>query len=112
MSKLDEMLNNLLKVPETLEECIAYIKKNPMMSSTIEDMAFKQTVVNVLVLANLVTENDFNASVIHFKEQLFEEFGKELLKEIEEMKQEDDEEEYDDSDDWDDWRDDKNIPQA
>jgi len=107
--KLEEMLEEFLKLPATLEEAIAYIKKNPVLSNTIEDMAFKQTLVNVLILAGIVSENDFNASVNHFKEQLYEEFGKELLKESEKVRAE---EEAETDVDWDDWPNDKNIPQA
>jgi hypothetical protein len=107
--KLEEMLEEFLRLPATLDEAIAYIKKNPVLSNTIEEMAFKQTIVNVLILAGIVSENDFNASVNHFKEQLYEEFGKELLKESEKVRAE---EEAEADDDWDEWSNDKNIPQA
>ena len=106
------MLEEFLKLPATLEEAIAYIKKNPMLSNTIEDMAFKQTIVNVLILAGIVTENDFNASVNHFKEQLYEDFGRELLKEADQVRAEEEADELE-NDDWDDWSNSgHNIPQA
>lgn len=79
--KLDKLLEELLNLPKTLEEAVTYVKKNPVMKTTIDEMAFKQTVINLLIAAGLVSENDFNASVEYFKNQLYEEFGKELLEE-------------------------------
>jgi len=100
----DKLLEDFLRLPQTLEEAIEYVKNNPVMNATIEDLAFKQTVINVLILAGLVSENDFNASVEHFKNQLYEDFGKELLRESVEVeaKEKQLEEESDIDTDWDD----------
>lgn len=100
----DKLLEEFLRLPKTLDEAIEYVKKNPVMNSTIEDMAFKQTVINVLILAGLVSENDFNASVEHFKNHLYEEFGKELLRESIEFEEKEKQlqEENDEDTDWDD----------
>ena len=75
----EKFLADFLTVPKTLEEAITYVKNNTMLNSMVEDIAFKQTVLNILVAAGLVSENDFNASVGFFRNNLYEEFGKELL---------------------------------
>ena len=75
-----------LKTPETLEETIEYLKKDPVCQTTIEDLAFKQVVLNILIAAGIVTENDFNASVSHFKEVLTESFAENILKRVQELK--------------------------
>lgn len=96
----DKLLEEFLRLPKTLDEAIEYVKKNPVMNNTIEDMAFKQTIVNVLILAGLVSENDLNASIEHFKNQLYEEFGKELLREAQEFEEKENQEK--DDEDWED----------
>ena len=56
--KLDEILNELaeaIKLPETKEEAIAYIQKDPSCLAFIEDMAFRQVIINVLVAANIIS---------------------------------------------------------
>ena len=57
--KLDEILNELaeaIKLPETKEEVIDYIKKEPSCLAFVEDMAFRQVVINILVAANIISE--------------------------------------------------------
>ena len=81
-----ESLIEALKTPETLEETIEYLKKDPVCQTTIEDLAFKQVVLNILIAAGIVTENDFNASVSHFKEVLTESFAENILKRVQELK--------------------------
>ena len=78
----DELFKALLetfKAPETLEEAIDYVKKDPGCQLTIEELAFKQVVVNILVAAGIVSEKDFNDSVRHFKESLTRGFAEKLL---------------------------------
>ena len=82
---IDDLLNGFLKMPKTHEEAVNYIKKFPTMKASIEDMAFKQTVINILILAGLVTENDLNASVKHFEDQLYDQFANELLDMVDEI---------------------------
>ncbi len=85
--KFDDLLNGFLKMPKTKEEAVNYIKKFPSMAASVEDMAFKQVVINTLILAGIVTENDLNASLKHFEEKLYEEFAEELLKMVDELEQ-------------------------
>ena len=108
--KLDEILNELaeaIKLPETKEEAIAYIKKEPNCLALVEDMAFRQVVINILVAANIISEEDFNDSVSHFKALFLDKFADELLEKIKEaktdLKYDDDQDCDDDEDDFDDW---------
>ena len=118
--KLDEILNELteaLKIPETKEEAIAYIQKDPSCLAFVEDMAFRQVVINILVAANIVSEEDFNNSVSHFKALFLDKFADELLEKIKaakaDLKYNDDQDCDDDEDDFDDWLDEcKKIYQA
>ena len=111
--KLDEILNELaeaIKLPETKEEAIDYIKKDPSCLAFVEDMAFRQVVINILVAANIVSEKDFNESVSHFKALFLDMFADELLEKIKAAKADleynDDQDYADDEDDFDDWPDD------
>ena len=112
--KLDEILNELaeaIKLPETKEEAIAYIQKDPSCLAFIEDMAFRQVVINILVAANIISEKDFNESVSHFKALFLDKFADELLEKIKATEADlkyDDDQDYadDDEDDFDDWLDD------
>ena len=111
--KLDEILNELaeaIKLPETKEEAIAYIKKDHSCLAFVEDMAFRQVVINILVAANIVSEKDFNDSVSHFKDLFLDKFADELLEKIKaaktDLKYSDDQDCTDDEDDFDDWLDD------
>ena len=57
--KLDEILDELaeaIKLPETKEEAIAYIQKDPSCLAFVEEMAFRQVIINVLVAANIISE--------------------------------------------------------
>ena len=113
--KLDEILNELaeaIKLPETKEEAIAYIQKDPSCLAFVEDMAFRQVVINILVAANIVSEEDFNDSVSHFKALFLDKFADELLERIKaaetnlELEDGDDQDYTNDEDDFDDWLDD------
>ena len=116
--KLDKILNELaeaIKLPETKEEAIAYIKKDPSCLAFVENMAFRQVIINILVAANIVSEEDFNNSVSHFKALFLDKFADELLEKIKaaepDLKYNNDQDcDDDDKDDFDDWLDDdKNI---
>ena len=118
--KLDEILNELaeaIKLPETKEEAIDYIKKEPSCLAFVEDMAFRQVIINILVAANIISEKDFNDSVSHFKALFLDKFADELLEKIKaaktDLKYNDDQDYDNDEDDFDDWlNDDKKIYQA
>lgn len=99
-----EQLMENFKVPETLEEAIAYINKDPSMQSLVEEMAFRQVVVNILVAANIITEKDFNESVAHFKKLFTKSFAQELLDKIDDFNEKFPPEKTDDDeeDEWDD----------
>ena len=104
----EDLLNGFLKMPKTKEEAKAYIKKFPSMRASVEDMAFRQTVINVLILSGAVTENDLNASIKHFEDQLYEEFATELLNMVDELEKAADKAEIDEEQvEEDDWEDDK-----
>ena len=113
--KLDEILNELaeaIKLPETKEEAIAYIQKEPNCLAFVEDMAFRQVIINILVAANIISEKDFNDSVSHFKALFLDKFADELLERIKaaetnlELEDDDDQDYTNDEDDFDDWLDD------
>ena len=111
--KLDEILNELaeaIKLPETKEEAIAYIQKDPSCLAFVEEMAFRQVVINVLVAANIISEKDFNDSVTHFKSLFLDKFADELLERIKaakaDLKYNDNQDCNDDEDVFDDWLDD------
>ena len=111
--KSDEILNEsaeAIKLPETKEEAIAYIQKDHSCSAFVEEMAFRQVVINILVAANIVSEKDFNESVSHFKALFLDKFADELLEKIKaakaDLKYDDDQDYADDEDDFDDWLDD------
>lgn len=83
--KLEDLFSSLLdtfKVPETLEEAINYINTDPSMQSLVEEMSFRQVVINVLVAANIISEKDFNESVKYFKTLFTKSFAEELLSKI------------------------------
>ena len=118
--KLDEILNELaeaIKLPETKEEAIDYIKKDPSCLAFVEEMAFRQVIINILVAANIISEEDFNDSVSHFKALFLDRFADELLEKIKaakaDLKYNDDQDCDDDEDNFDDWLDNgKKIYQA
>ena len=107
--KLDKILNELaeaIKLPETKEEAIAYIQIDHSCLSFIEDMAFRQVIINVLVAANIISEKDFNESISHFKALFLDKFADELLEKIKAAKTDlkyNDDQDCDDEDDFDDW---------
>lgn len=77
-----EALTQGLKVPETIEEALDYIGKDPVCQTTIEDLAFKQVVLNILVAAGIVSEDDFNRSINQFKSMIAQSFAENLLKKM------------------------------
>jgi len=74
-----KILTDAIKTPETVEEAIEYIKNDPVCQTTIEDLAFKQVVVNTLVASGIVTEEDFNKSIGYFKGLITKNFAENLL---------------------------------
>ena len=106
--KFEDLLNGFLKMPKTHEEAKEYIKKFPNMKASVEDMAFRQVIINTLILSGLITENDLNASMKHFEDQLYDEFADELLAMVDELEKAQDKEleevdlPEDDEDDWED----------
>ena len=90
IKKINEIVNELLKMPETKEEAIKRVKQSPNLKAMAEELAFRQAVVNVLILSGVVSENDLNASLKHFEEQIYEQFAEELLDMIDEAKKEQD----------------------
>ena len=114
---LDE-LSDAFKVPETKEEAIAWINKDANSQTLIEEMAFRQVVVNILVASNIISEKDFNDSIVHFKKLFTEKFAEEMLSKINDFNRKYDKAlsendlDEDEDDDWE-WRDDDgHIPQA
>ena len=79
-------------------------------NDVVEEMAFRQVIINILVAANIVSEKDFNESVSHFKALFLDMFADELLEKIKAAKADleynDDQDYADDEDDFDDWLDD------
>lgn len=113
--KFEDLLNGFLKMPKTHEEAKEYIKKFPNMKASVEDMAFRQVIINTLILSGLITENDLNASLKHFEDELYNEFADELLKMVDELENAKDIqlEEVDlPEDDEDDWPSDREIGKA
>ena len=114
---LDE-LSDAFKVPETKEEAIDWINKDPSSQTLIEEMAFRQVVINILVAANIISEKDFNDSIIHFKKLFTERFAEEMLAKIDDFNKQynispADNLPEDEDDDWDDWpKDGKKIYKA
>ena len=87
--KWDEFFDQLtkaLKTPETLEDAMEYIQKDPACQVTIEDLAFKQVIINILVAAGIISEKDFNDSVAHFKNLLTKNFAEKLLANVNKIK--------------------------
>ena len=76
---LIRMLAESADMPKTPEEALEYISRDPACQSTIEELAFKQTIINILIASGLVTENDFNASINHFKGAFAQEFAEHLM---------------------------------
>ena len=119
--KLDEILNELaeaIKLPETKEEAIDYIKKEPSCLAFVEDMAFRQVVINILVAANIISEKDFNDLILQFNTLFIDKFAEELLEKLNAARtklklENNDQDSADDEDDFDDWPgSDKKIYQA
>ena len=81
LDKIDVEIEKLFSI-DSLDQAKAYIKKSKSTVALAEDLAFKQTVLNVLFLSGVVTENDFNASFEHFKEEMLDTYAKALLEEI------------------------------
>lgn len=75
-------LAKLLKAPETVDEAMDYIRRDANCSAVIEDMAYKQVVLNVLVAAGIVSEKDFNDSIAHFREAFIRSFAESMMRTI------------------------------
>lgn len=83
--KWDDIFNALtqgLETPKTVEEALAYIGQDPVCQTTIDDLAFKQVVLNILVAAGIVSETDFNRSINQFKGMIAQSFAENLLKKM------------------------------
>ena len=119
MEDFKKLLEDFLKLPADIKEATSMVKRSAYIRSAAEEIAFRQTVINILVLAGIVTENDFNASVAHFKEKAFDDFAKKLLQESQLIKEQnitiddlfDDDEDEDQEDDTD-WPETDDIAQA
>lgn len=83
--EFEDLLNGFLKTPKTREEAKEYIKNFPGVKAGVEEAAFRRTVTNALILSGLITENDFDASVRHFEEEMYDELADELLNMVGEL---------------------------
>ena len=86
---LDEMLKDLLEkmeTPKTVEDALQLIKSDPVCQATLEELAFKQTVTNILIAAGLVSEADFNQSANYFKDMFARQYAENLIKRLQELK--------------------------
>ena len=108
-------IDDLLNI-KTVEEAKKYVLANPQLQMSAETMAFRQTILNILLVAGLVTENDFNAAIEHFKDEANNIFASKLLEEVKKANEElkdlnldqlkkifdgkDDDEEEDEKPDW------------
>lgn len=113
--EFEDLLNGFLKTPKTKEEAKEYIKNFPGVKAGVEEAAFRRTVTNALILSGLITENDFDASVRHFEEELYDELADELLAavgELEKAEEAEPEETGLPDDDEEDWSDGKEIAKA
>lgn len=114
--KFEDLLNGFLKMPKTHDEAKEYIKKFPSMKASVEEMAFRQVIINTLILSGLITENDFNASIKHFEEELYDEFADELLNMVDELEKAKEAElekvDLPDDDDEEDWLSDREVAKA
>jgi len=95
-------LSDAFKVPETKEEAIDWVNNDPSSQTLIEEMAFRQVVVNILVAANIISEKDFNDSVAHFKKLFTDKFAEEMLSRISEFREKYDGADDESGDEWDD----------
>ena len=77
-----QQLLETLKAPETVEEAINFVQQDPSCQAVIEDMAYKQVVLNILVAAGIVSEKDFNDSVNHFKGILTRGFAEKIMQNL------------------------------
>lgn len=109
---ITKFLEDILQLPKTEEAALKYVKDNPVLKSSVEELAFKQTIKSILILAGIVTENDFDLSCEHFKNNLYESLAKELLEAAQQFEEEMRAEEEKEDDDWDDWPDNGHLPQA
>ena len=80
-------INDLLNI-KTVEEAKKYVLANPQLQMSAETMAFRQTILNILLVAGLVTENDFNAALEHFKDEANNIFASKLLEEVKKANEE------------------------
>ena len=97
-----------LKIPQTVDEAIKVLENDEASQVIIEDMAWKQTVLNILVASKIVSEEDFTATITHFKNLFTKQFAEKMIENLEAhkkavaLKQRTDDLDFLDSDDSDD----------
>ena len=72
-----------LKIPQTVDEAIKVLENDEASQVIIEDMAWKQTVQNILVVSQLVSEEDFAATITHFKNLFTKQFAEKMIENLE-----------------------------
>lgn len=72
-----------LKIPQTVDEAIKVLENDEASQVIIEDMAWKQTVQNILVVSQLVSEEDFAATITHFKKLFTKQFAEKMIENLE-----------------------------
>ena len=76
------------KLPETIEEAIDYVNSSELYQATIDDLAFKKVVTNVLITSGLVTDEDFDSSINYFKDQLTRKYAESVLEQANRLRME------------------------
>ena len=72
-----------LKIPQIVDEAIKVLENDEASQVIIEDMAWKQTVQNILVVSQLVSEEDFAATITHFKKLFTKQFAEKMIENLE-----------------------------
>jgi len=72
-----------LKIPQTVDEAIKVLENDEASQVIIEDMAWKQTVLNILIASNTVSEEDFTATITHFKKLFTKQFAEKMIENLE-----------------------------
>ena len=95
----DDIFEEFIKPPKDLKEAEEQLRKMPTVQDKVAEMAFRQTVINILILSGAVKENDLNASLKHFEDSLYQQFAKDYMelcekaaKKLKEVELEDEEE--------------------
>ena len=71
-----------LKVPQTVDDAIKFLEADDASQAIIEDMAWKQTVLNVLVASKVVSEKDFSMTVDHFIKLFTRQFAEKMIENL------------------------------